>query len=184
MRTFVAVTDNDWFTLHASLDRVDEVNFWRPPSDATFKALQPGELLLFKLHAPLTMLSVVVSSFRFLQLPVNLAWDRACIENGMSRFVRLLDRLLDAPGAQWQKTKWRPSGYRSDLRLESRIEFILEAASLEESEDLARLVSSGCAKLVAKMQTEINFHRTIRLLNIIKSNKWFTASLCAWIADI
>ena len=53
MRLFVAVTDNDWFRPHASLNRVDEVNFWRPSSEAGFKALQPGELLLFKLHAPM-----------------------------------------------------------------------------------------------------------------------------------
>jgi len=30
MRLFVAVTDNDWFALHASKESVDEVNFWRP----------------------------------------------------------------------------------------------------------------------------------------------------------
>jgi putative restriction endonuclease len=52
MRLFVAVTDNDWFALHATLDRVEGVNFWRPSSDATFKALEPGEILLFNLHAP------------------------------------------------------------------------------------------------------------------------------------
>lgn len=47
MRLFVAVTDNEWFSLHASAYRVDEVNLWRPSPEATFKALQPGELLLF-----------------------------------------------------------------------------------------------------------------------------------------
>lgn len=34
MRLFVAVTDNEWFALHGSFDRVDEVNFWRPSSEA------------------------------------------------------------------------------------------------------------------------------------------------------
>ena len=52
MRLFVAVTDSEWFGLHASKSQVDEVNFWRPSPEATFKALQPGELLLFKLHSP------------------------------------------------------------------------------------------------------------------------------------
>jgi hypothetical protein len=51
MRIFVAVADNDWFALLASRDHVEEVNFWRPSPGAGFKALQPGELLLFKLHA-------------------------------------------------------------------------------------------------------------------------------------
>ena len=52
MRLFLAVTDNDWFAQHAAKSGVDEVNFWRPSPDATFKALQPGEILLFKLKAP------------------------------------------------------------------------------------------------------------------------------------
>ena len=41
MRIFVAVTDNDWFTLHAAAYRVDEVNFWRPSPEATFKRSSP-----------------------------------------------------------------------------------------------------------------------------------------------
>jgi hypothetical protein len=44
MRLFVAVTDNDWFSLHASKPAVEEVNFWRPSPEAKFKALQPGEI--------------------------------------------------------------------------------------------------------------------------------------------
>jgi hypothetical protein len=30
MCLFVAVTDNDWFALHASKIAVEEVNFWKP----------------------------------------------------------------------------------------------------------------------------------------------------------
>jgi putative restriction endonuclease len=50
MRLFVGVTDKDWFDLHAGKQAVDEVNCWRPSPEATFKALQPGEVLLLKLH--------------------------------------------------------------------------------------------------------------------------------------
>jgi putative restriction endonuclease len=49
MNFFVAVTDYDWFQLHTSKSRVEEVNFWRPSSEATFKVLKTGELFLFKL---------------------------------------------------------------------------------------------------------------------------------------
>jgi len=62
MRLYVAVTDKDWFALHASKAEIEEVNFWRPSPDAAFKALQPGELLLFKLHSPTTSLLVAASS--------------------------------------------------------------------------------------------------------------------------
>jgi putative restriction endonuclease len=30
----------------------DEVHFWQPSGGTQFRALQPGELFLFKLHAP------------------------------------------------------------------------------------------------------------------------------------
>jgi putative restriction endonuclease len=73
MRLFVAVTDSEWFNLHASNPSVDEVNFWRPSPDAPFKALQAGELLLFKLHSPDNFIAGGGFFVKFLQLPVNLA---------------------------------------------------------------------------------------------------------------
>jgi putative restriction endonuclease len=75
MRLYVAVTDKDWFALHASKPEVEEVNFRRPSPDATFKALPPGELLLFKLHSPDNFIAGGGFFTRFLQLPVNLVWD-------------------------------------------------------------------------------------------------------------
>jgi putative restriction endonuclease len=47
----VAVTDNDWFEMLRKQPNLSEVNFWAP-SAANFRALQPGEMFLFKLHAP------------------------------------------------------------------------------------------------------------------------------------
>lgn len=93
MRLFVAVTDNDWFALHASASRVDEVNFWRPTPEATFRALGPGELLLFKLHAPENY--IVGGGFftRFLQLPVNMAWDVFGQANGVSSLDEMRARI-------------------------------------------------------------------------------------------
>lgn len=51
IKLVVAVTDTDWFSLLRQQTLLKEVNFWAP-SDKSFKALQPGELFLFKLHAP------------------------------------------------------------------------------------------------------------------------------------
>ena len=47
----VAVTDDDWFEMLRSIPNLSEVNFWAP-SAAIFRALQSGEMFLFKLHAP------------------------------------------------------------------------------------------------------------------------------------
>ena len=52
VRLFVAVTDYHWFQVHAAQASVEEVNFWQPSPDSAFKALSPGEPLLFKLHSP------------------------------------------------------------------------------------------------------------------------------------
>jgi putative restriction endonuclease len=94
MHLFVAITDNDWFALHASKAGVEEVNFWRPSPDATFKALQPGELLLFKLHAPDNYIAGGGFFTRFLQLPLNLAWEAFGEANG----VRTLTEMREGIG--------------------------------------------------------------------------------------
>src|SRR5258705_342481 len=47
----IAVTDGDWFDMLRRQPNLAEVNFWAP-SAANFRALQPGELFLFKLPPP------------------------------------------------------------------------------------------------------------------------------------
>src|SRR5215469_18301936 len=51
MKFYVAITDFDWFTFLADR-KPDEVNFWQPSGGRMFRALEPGEPLLFKLHSP------------------------------------------------------------------------------------------------------------------------------------
>ncbi len=69
----VAVTDESWFELLQRQPNLNEVNFWAP-SAASFRALQPGELFLFKLHAPLNFI-VGGGIFAYANtLPCSLAW--------------------------------------------------------------------------------------------------------------
>jgi putative restriction endonuclease len=93
MHLYVAVTDKDWFALHASKPEVEEVNFWRPSPHATFKALQPGELLLFKLHSPDHFVAGGGFFTRFLQLPVNLVWDTFGEANGVRSQSEMRERI-------------------------------------------------------------------------------------------
>jgi putative restriction endonuclease len=51
VKLFVAITDRSWFD-RLSQEKPEEVNFWQPSGQRNFRALAPGELLLFKLHAP------------------------------------------------------------------------------------------------------------------------------------
>ena len=93
MRFFVAVTDYDWFKLHASKPLVEEVNFWRPSPEASFKALDVGEMLLFKLHSPRNF--IVGGGFlaRFVQLPMSLAWDAFGEGNGVRSLAEMRERI-------------------------------------------------------------------------------------------
>lgn len=93
MRLFVAVTDNSWFALHASGAQPDEVNFWRPSGDTSFKVLRPGELLLFKLHSPDNFIAGGGFFTRFLNLPVGLAWDTFGHGNGVRSLSEMRERI-------------------------------------------------------------------------------------------
>jgi len=52
MKLYVGVTDNDWFRFLRDRPHLDEVNFWQPSGSSRFRALDPGGLFLFELHAP------------------------------------------------------------------------------------------------------------------------------------
>ena len=82
MKLYVGITDFDWFSLHASKDFVDEVNFWRPSSQSNFRVLQRGEPFLFKLHAPRNYIVGGGFFLKFLPLPLSLAWAAFREENG------------------------------------------------------------------------------------------------------
>ena len=66
----VAVTDGDWFEMLRRQPDRREVNFWAP-SDKNFNALEPGELFLFKLHAPR---NVIVGGGIYAYSPLRRRW--------------------------------------------------------------------------------------------------------------
>ncbi|MBA4163553.1 MAG: restriction endonuclease [Erythrobacter sp.] len=89
----VAVTDEDWFNLLRGQATLDEVNFWSP-SPRSFHALRPGELFLFKLHAPKNF---IVGGGVFAhadQLPCSLAWEAFGIKNGAESHKEMRDRIV------------------------------------------------------------------------------------------
>lgn len=89
---FVGVTDNDWFKFLAAR-QVDEVNFWAPSGRTNFRALQPGELFLFKLHAPH---DYIVGGGIFSHaslLPLSLAWEAFGEKNGVGSVSEMRRRI-------------------------------------------------------------------------------------------
>ena len=89
----VAVTDSDWFEMLRRQRDLSEVNFWAP-SHKNFKALDPGELFLFKLHAPR---NVIVGGGIFAYanvLPCSLAWEAFGQANGARSAQEMRKRIV------------------------------------------------------------------------------------------
>src|SRR5450631_3816190 len=108
----VAVTDDDWFETLRSQPNLTEVNFWAP-SAASFRALQPGEMFLFKLHAPR---NVIVGGGIFAYanaLPCSLAWDAFREANGARSAQEMRTRIA--------KYRRSDSSDRSDFAIGCRI---------------------------------------------------------------
>lgn len=84
MKAFVAVTDDEWFDFLRYRPELTEINFWQPGGGRHFRALDPGQPLLFKLHHPHNF--IVGGGFfaTFSILPISLAWETFGIQNGVA----------------------------------------------------------------------------------------------------
>lgn len=81
MKFFVGVTDNKWFEYLAQL-QPDEVNFWQPGGNISFKAIPQYAPFLFKLHSPNNYIVGGGFFVRHSFLPLSLAWDSFQQKNG------------------------------------------------------------------------------------------------------
>ena len=89
---FVGVTDNDWFNF-LSARKVDEVNFWAPSGKTNFRALQAGELFLFKLHSPHNFIVGGGIFSHASLLPLSLAWEAFGEKNGVGSIGEMRRRI-------------------------------------------------------------------------------------------
>jgi putative restriction endonuclease len=95
MRGYVANTDYDWFTFLRALEPpIDEVNFWRPGSETSFRAVEPDDPFFFKLKAPRNAIAGFGYFAHFSRLPVSMAWEVYREANGARAFGEIRERLL------------------------------------------------------------------------------------------
>ncbi len=92
MKYYVGITDYDWYQ-RLSAQTPDEVNFWRPGSQADFKAIEIGAPFLFKLHSPRHFIVGGGFFVSHTRLPVSLTWDAFGEKNGAVSHEELLERL-------------------------------------------------------------------------------------------
>lgn len=92
MKMYVGITDYDWFRIlkHANFD---EVNFWKPGGQTNFKALDEGDLFLYKLHSPRDFIVGGGFFLKFSKLPSSLAWEAFGVANGASNISELNNRI-------------------------------------------------------------------------------------------
>jgi len=90
---YVGITDYDWFRFLSTLPSVEEVNFWQPGGRTNFKALQPGERFLFKLHAPRNFIVGGGVFARADILPTSLAWEAFGTTNGAASLLEMRKRI-------------------------------------------------------------------------------------------
>ena len=90
---YVALTDGGWFEHLKNQRDLAEVNFWQPGGATNFRALQPGELFLFKLHSPDNF---IVGGGIFAHgtiLPISLAWEAFGRANGADSLEEMKKRI-------------------------------------------------------------------------------------------
>ncbi len=95
---YVALTDPDWYRHLLSQTRVDEVNFWQPRGNRSFRALSSGQPFFFKLRAPQKQIAGFGFFERFEALPAWLAWECFGEMNGAGSFEEMVERILKLRG--------------------------------------------------------------------------------------
>jgi putative restriction endonuclease len=131
LRAFVGLTDGEWFRLLATQTGIEEINFWQPSGNRAFSALSPGELFLFKLHAPERAIAGGGFFTYSTLLPVSLAWEAFGIGNGATSLLEMRNRI-----EKYRREAAKPhEDYRIGCILLSQPFFLRQEEWIEEPAD-------------------------------------------------
>jgi putative restriction endonuclease len=93
VKIFVGVTHKPWFDYLAGI-APDEVNFWQPSGSGEFKALQPGDLFLFKLKGKEAAIAGGGVFHHASLAPLSLAWEAFGNKNGNSSLAEMRQTIV------------------------------------------------------------------------------------------
>ncbi len=85
MKFYLGVTDNSWFKYLRGINPED-VNFWQPGGNTTFKVLTPYEPFLFKMKSPYNAIGGVGFFSSHTYLSISMAWATFGPRNGCATF--------------------------------------------------------------------------------------------------
>lgn len=167
MRAFVGITDRNWFNLLSSYSQLEEVNFWQPSGNRQFRALNPGELFLFKLHSPEDF---IVGGGVFAHsslLPISLAWESFGVSNGARSFLEMRTRV----------TKYRRQGedHTADYTIGC---ILLEQPFFLPQESWIPIPSDWSANIVQGRGYELSVEPGLSLWNQLQSALSDTPAVC------
>lgn len=89
MSVYVYPTDRKWFEFLQARGPLDEVNFWQPGGSIEFRALQPGDVFLFRLKSPINMIAGGGIFTHATLFPLSGAWEAFGEKNGVGSFPEL-----------------------------------------------------------------------------------------------
>ncbi len=93
MRFYLGVTDIDWYNYLSQRDNED-INFWQPGGNASFKVLKPGAPFLFKLKSPFNAIAGIGFFSSHSILPLDVAWDIFGERNGLSSLSHFKKKIV------------------------------------------------------------------------------------------
>ena len=93
MKFYIGVTDNDWFSFLSKKENED-VNFWQPSGNSSFKAITPGAPFLFKLKAPNNAIAGIGFFSSNSILPLDVAWDIFGERNGVGTYFQFRQKII------------------------------------------------------------------------------------------
>lgn len=139
MSIYVYPTDARWFEFLRKRAPLDEVNFWQPGGSHIFTGLKPGEILLFRLKAPINKIAGGGIFAHASLFPLNAAWDAFQEKNGVATFADLWHAIY----------KYRRRNEGETLRDDSRIGcIILQSPWFANEGDWMRVPEDYHANLV------------------------------------
>jgi len=128
MKLWVGITDSNWFNQLKAL-APEEVNFWQPGGNTSFKALPEEGLFLFKLHHPQNFIVGGGYFIRHSFLPVSLAWKAFGQNNGVQSLAEFQDRI--------RKYRRTEAGHGLGCNFRQGVDLVADQAASFSSERMA-----------------------------------------------
>ena len=89
---YIANTDHQWYNYLKSFSPED-INFWQPGGNVSFKAVSPGSPFLFRLKSPVNKIAGLAFFSTHSILPLDFAWEVFGYRNGVGSLKDFITKI-------------------------------------------------------------------------------------------